>query len=110
MCWSKVRTFEEQAYRIIFGIPAGTSGKRVVDELVGLRLQEKLRHGALRRLKSLADENELIQDSLLNLREMLPSPYTSPIEELLRMSDITLDSACLLCDCGIRHSCVTRLA
>ena len=40
--WKAVKKFEERAYRIIFGIAAGTSGNRIVEELVGTRLQEKM--------------------------------------------------------------------
>ena len=105
-CWRKVEKFEERAYRIIFCISAGTNGRRVVDELVGKRLQEKLREKALKRLHRLSRDNVLIQDLIMEHRGDTIRRHASPIDVLFDMTETNVETKCILCCCGIAHSCV----
>ena len=102
--WKAVQRFEERAYRIIFGIAAGTSGSRIVDELVGTRLQEKMLSHALRRLKTMTKTNVLVQDLIFDKRES-SMKYVSPIHEILRSTGIDVKRDCILCKTGIIHDC-----
>ena len=104
--WRKVKQFEERAYRMIFGIAAGTNGQRVVDELVGKRLQDKLRGKVLKRIKSMSSTNALIQDLIMDHRDNIDRRHTSPIDEILDMAGIDPSRDCILCKCGVKHSCV----
>ena len=103
--WKTVQKFEERAYRIIFGIAAGTSGGRIVDELVGTRIQEKMRFHALKRLKTMTNTNALIQDLIFDKRGST-NKYVSPIHEILAMTGINVMNDCIMCKSGIRHECV----
>ena len=109
-CWRKVKRFEERAYRMIFGISSGTNGQRIIDELVGRRLYEKLRQKALKRVKRMSADNVFIQDIIFDHRDSLNRKYTSPIDEILHMADIDTNRDCIFCQCGINHSCVKNRA
>ena len=106
--WRSVKKFEDRAYRILFGIAAGTSGDRIVEQLVGTRLREKMRSHALRRLKAMTTTNTLMQDLIFNKRATT-NKYISPIHEILEMTGIDVNRDCIMCKCGIRHACVRNI-